>query len=80
MTYVIAEKPGEENSIVKVEDRSRAETLVKNITDQIGVVLNREHLTITRKEDDVIVKWNGELMVKICIREDDEVDVTPTNK
>lgn len=76
MTYIIAEKPGEENAVIHLDNREDAESLVKSITDQIKKVMNVEHLKITRKEDDVIVKWQGNLMVKMQIREDDEVDAS----
>lgn len=76
MTYIIAEKPNEENSIIHLDNRADAEALVKSITEQIKVVLNVDHLKITRKEDDIIVKFQGNLMVRMQIRDDDEVDVT----
>lgn len=80
MTYIIADKVNEPNAIHHVEDRQMAEDLVKKITDQIREMLNHEFVTITRKEDDITVKWQGELMMKMLIREDDEVDVTDLNE
>lgn len=77
--YVIGEKPGEENSIIEVEDRQAAEALIKKIVDQLSVTLNVAFLSITRKEDDTIIKWQGKVVTTLMIREDDEVDLSFTN-
>lgn len=77
--YVIGEKPGEENSIIEVEDRQAAEALIKKIVDQLSATLNVAFLSITRKEDDTIIKWQGKVVTTLMIREDDEVDLSFTN-
>jgi len=78
--YVIGKKPNKEDSIIHVEDRLEAEGLVKKIVDQLSTMLNGQFLSITRKEDDVIIKWEGKVVTTLMIREDDEVDVTATNE
>lgn len=77
--YIIGEKPGEENSIIEVEDRQAAEALIKKIVDQLSATLNVAFLSITRKEDDTIIKWQGKVVTTLMIREDDEVDLSFTN-
>lgn len=79
MTYVVANKPGEEPSIVKVDNYLEAEKVVKTISDQLKVVLNTEHLVVTKKENTTTVKWDGNVMVALSIYEDDEIDLSPTN-
>lgn len=79
MTYVVANKPGEEPSIVKVDDLLEAQKVVKTIVDQLKVVLNEHHLVITTKEETTTVKWDGNVMVVLSIYEDDEIDLSPTN-
>lgn len=79
MTYVVANKPNEEPSIVKVDDLLEAQKIVKTISDQLKVVLNEEHLIITKKENTTTVKWDGNVMVVLSIYEDDEIDLSPTN-
>lgn len=79
MTYVVANRPGEDPSLVEVENLLEAQKLVKNIVEQMKVVLNEQHLTITTKENTTAVKWDGNLMVSLVIYEDDEVEVLPTN-
>lgn len=79
MTYVVANKPGEEPSIVNVDNHLEAEKLVKTISDQLKVVLNEEHLVVTKKENTTTVKWDGNVMVVLSIYEDDEIDLSPTN-
>ena len=80
MTYVVANKPGEEPSIVKVDNLLEAQKLVKTITGELKTVLNERHLVITKKEETTTVKWDGNIMVVLSIYEDDEIDLSPTNE
>lgn len=80
MTYIIAEKPGGDTALYHAENRYEADQIVQTIVDQIKRALNPEFLKITKKEDDVLVKWSGNLFATIKVREDDEVDVTAENK
>lgn len=80
MTNLIAKKPSGENSVYKAEDRAEAEKLINTIISQIRAVINPELLTITRKEDDVIIKWDGKEITTLLIREDDEIDLSLTNE
>lgn len=79
MTYVIVSKPGAENALLKVDNKQEALQVVANIVDGLNHVLNPLYLTIDKKEDDTIVRYDDQTAAVIQIREDDEVDVSITN-
>lgn len=79
MTYVIVSKPGAENALLKVDNKQEALQVVANIVDGLNRVLNPLYLTIAKKEDDTIVRYDDQTAAVIQIREDDEVDVSITN-
>lgn len=79
MTYIIARKPSGDNTIYHADDRAEADQIVQTILDEIRGIINPELLKITRKEDDVLIKWEGKLLSTIEVREDDEVDVKDLN-
>lgn len=78
--YVIAELPGEDNKIHPVEEHQDAKVLVGSIGKQIAELFNPSHLTMTYKEDDLTIKWNGNLIAKLMIRREDEVDISFLNE
>lgn len=80
MTYVIVKREGEtEPGILHCADKQKALLVVKNIVDGLYHTLNPLNLSISKKEDDHIVRYDDNLVAVIEIREDDEVDVSPTN-
>lgn len=79
MTYVIVSKPGAEDALLKVDNKQEALQVVANIVDGLNHVLNPLYLTIAKKEDDTIVRYDNQTAAVIQIREDDEVDVSITN-
>ena len=76
MTYVIVRRKGAENNIIKVNDKQHAQEIVQEVVDGLQALLNPNHLSITKMEDDIIVRYSGEKISTIEVREDDEVDVS----
>lgn len=80
MTYVIVEKDGQETTAVDVENKQEAEKIVTEILNGLNHMLNPMYLSLSKIEDDTIVRYDDKKIATIKIREDDEVDVSFTNE
>ena len=76
MTYVIVRRKDVENIIVRARDKQHAHEVVQEVVDGLQDLLNPANLSITKIEDDVVVRYAGEKISTIEVREDDEVDVS----
>lgn len=80
MTYVIAKIANREDTFVHADTRKEAQEAVGSITSALSELFNPEFITISKKEDDTLLHFNGQLIGTIEVREDDEVDVSIINE